>query len=72
MNRFDDFYEEDRRGDEMMTIASHCRRFSRRGDFDVFNMSSYMSCENCSHLNGENQCGKKLEERRNEPYNTGN
>ena len=37
----------------------------RRNDFDVFSMSTYMSCENCRHLNGENQCEKKLEENRN-------
>lgn len=56
MNRFDDFYEEDRGRSEMMTIASHCSRFSRRGDFDVFNMSTYQSCENCRHLSADNRC----------------
>ncbi len=63
MNRFDDFYEEDRSGDEMMTYASHCRRFSRRGDFDVFNMSTYQSCENCRHLSADNQCTVKAQDR---------
>ena len=59
MNRFDDYYEEDHRGNEMMTIASHCRRFSRRGDFDVFNMSTYRSCENCRHLSADNRCSMR-------------
>jgi len=56
MDRYDDYYEEERRGDEMNTIASHCRKFSRRGDFDVFNMSTYQSCENCRHLSADNRC----------------
>jgi len=47
-------------------VFGPCRKFSRRHDFDVFSMSRYMSCENCRHLNGENQCEKKLEERRND------
>lgn len=63
MNRFDDYYEEDQRNGEMMTIASHCRRFSRRGDFDVFNMSTYQSCENCRHLSADNQCTMKVQDR---------
>ncbi len=54
-------------GDNMNVVYSPCRKFTRRHDFDVFSMSSYMSCENCSHLNGENQCEKKLEESRHEP-----
>ena len=33
-------------------------------DFDMFSMSDYRSCENCRHLNGENQCEKNLEEGR--------
>lgn len=49
----------------MNEVFYPCRKFSRRHDFDVFSMSSYMSCENCRHLNGENQCEKKLEEGRN-------
>ena len=51
--------------DDMNVVYTQCRKFSRRHDFDVFSMSSYMSCENCRHLNGENQSEKKLEERRN-------
>ena len=52
-------------GENMNEVFYPCRKFSRRHDFDVFSMSSYMSCENCKHLNGENQCEKKLEDGRN-------
>lgn len=52
-------------GDNMNIVYYPCRKFARRHDFDVFSMSDYMSCENCRHLNGENQCEKKLKERRN-------
>ena len=45
MRRVDDFYEEGREGDDMMAVASHCSHFSRRHDFDTFNMSTYQSCE---------------------------
>lgn len=48
----------------MDVVSSTCRKFSRRHDFDVFSMSDYRSCENCRHLNGENQCEKKIEEGR--------
>lgn len=51
-------------GDNMNVVYSQCRKFSRRNDFDVFSMSDYTSCENCKHLNGENQCTKMLEEGR--------
>ena len=51
--------------ENMNTVFAPCRKFSRRNDFDDFSMSTYMSCENCRHLNGENQCEKKLEEGRN-------
>ncbi|MBR3786988.1 MAG: hypothetical protein IKM63_01355 [Firmicutes bacterium] len=50
--------------DNMNVVYSGCRKFARRHDFDVFSMSDYTSCENCRHLNGENQCEKKLEEGR--------
>lgn len=50
--------------DNMNTVYSGCRKFARRHDFDIFSMSDYTSCENCRHLNGENQCIKKLEEGR--------
>ena len=50
--------------DNMNVAYSQCRKFSRRNDFDVFSMSDYTSCENCRHLNGENQCSKMLEEGR--------
>ena len=49
----------------MEVVSSTCRKFSRWHDFDVFSMSDYRSCENCRHLNGENQCEKKIEEGRN-------
>ena len=49
----------------MEVVSSTCRKFSRRHDFDVFSMSDYRSCENCRHLNVENQCEKKIEEGRN-------
>ena len=48
----------------MNVVSSTCRKFSRRHDFDMFSMSDYRSCENCRHLNGENQCEKNLEEGR--------
>ena len=50
--------------ENMNVVYSQCRKFSRRNDFDVFSMSDYTSCENCRHLNGENQCVKMLEEGR--------
>lgn len=56
MKRVDNFYEEEREGDNMMAVASHCSRFSRRHDFDTFNMSTYQSCENCRHLSADNTC----------------
>lgn len=62
MNRLD-YYEEDNRGEEMVTYASHCSRFSRRGDFDVFNMSTYQSCENCRHLLADDKCAVKSQNR---------
>ncbi|MDO4484993.1 MAG: hypothetical protein Q4C46_00200 [Bacillota bacterium] len=59
MERFDE-----RNNGGMNVVSSSCRKFSRRHDFDVFSMSDYTSCENCRHLNGENQCEKKIEEGR--------
>lgn len=59
MIRTGDFYGEDyqgREGDDMVTVASHCSRFSRRHDFDTFSMSTYQSCENCRHLSSEGRC----------------
>lgn len=52
--------------ENMNVVYSECRKFSRRHDFDIFSMSDYTSCENCKHLNGENQCEKKLGEGRNQ------
>lgn len=56
MKRIGEFYQEESQGDDMMTIASHCSRFSRRHDFDTFNMSTYQSCENCRHLSADSEC----------------
>lgn len=56
MDRTGDFYTEERYGDDMTAVASHCSRFSRRHDFDTFNMSTYQSCENCRHLSADNRC----------------
>ena len=61
MNRFNGYYEEDDRGEEMQTYASSCRRFSRRGDYDVFSMTTYRSCENCRHLSADSQCTLKAQ-----------
>ena len=61
MRRNNDFYEEDRFGDDMTAVASHCSRFSRRHDFDIFNMGTYQSCENCRHLSSDNQCVVKAQ-----------
>ena len=36
--------------------SSHCSRFSRRNDLNVFNMTNYMSCENCRHNTHDNRC----------------
>ncbi|MDO4744936.1 MAG: hypothetical protein Q4B18_00105 [Bacillota bacterium] len=55
---------DDRASENMNVTYSRCRKFARRHDFDIFSMSDYTSCENCRHLNGENQCEKKLEEGR--------
>lgn len=42
--------------DDMTNPASHCSRFERRHDFSMFNMSDYMSCENCRHLSADDRC----------------
>ena len=47
-------------GDNMNLVSAKCRKFARKHDFDLFSMSDYTSCENCRHLNGENQCEKML------------
>ncbi|MCL2436874.1 MAG: hypothetical protein FWD00_02430 [Clostridiales bacterium] len=36
--------------------SSHCSRFSRRNDLNVFNMANYMSCENCRHSADDGRC----------------
>ncbi|MDD2216374.1 MAG: hypothetical protein PHE41_07390 [Eubacteriales bacterium] len=50
-------------GDEMLAVASHCSRFSRRRDVNSFNMTDYQSCENCRHMTADNQCALRLNDR---------
>jgi len=47
--------------DEMLSVASHCSRFSRRRDVNSFNMTDYQCCENCRHMSPDNQCVLKLD-----------
>jgi len=48
-------------GNGMLDVSlSHCSRFSRRNDLNVFNMSDYMSCENCRHNTADDQCLAKM------------
>lgn len=61
MRRSGDFYEEYDYGDDLMNISAHCSRFSRRHDFDTFNMSTYQSCENCRHMSANDQCVMKMQ-----------
>ncbi|QAT43668.1 hypothetical protein [Aminipila luticellarii] len=49
-NSSEDYY------DDMSHPVSTCSRFERRHDFSTFNMSDYMSCENCRHLSADNEC----------------
>ena len=58
------FYEDrEYPGDDMTAVASHCTRFARRNDVNMFNMSDYRSCENCSHMTADNQCTLRLDSR---------
>ena len=41
--------------------SSHCSRFSRRNDLNVFNMTNYMSCENCRHNTHDSRCIAKMD-----------
>ena len=43
-------------GDDMSVTASHCSRFTRRNDLDMFNMTDYQSCENCRHMTPDHRC----------------
>ncbi len=54
----DNYYynEHDYYCDDMSSPASNCSRFERRHDFNTFNMSNYMSCENCRHFSADNKC----------------
>lgn len=56
--REDDYYDDT---DEMYRVASHCSRFTRRGDMTVFSMSNYQSCENCRHMTADNRCLAKMD-----------
>lgn len=50
-------------GDQMLAVAAHCSRFSRRRDITAFNMADYRSCENCRHLGADSQCTAGLDNR---------
>ncbi len=63
MNRKNGYYEEDERDEDMSIHASRCRSFSRRGDFDVFSMSTYQSCENCRNLSPDDRCTAGMRDR---------
>ncbi len=43
-------------GDDMLNPMTECRRFSRRRDVSSFNMTNYMSCENCRHMTADYRC----------------
>ncbi|MBR0598058.1 hypothetical protein [Sinanaerobacter chloroacetimidivorans] len=58
---YDDNYND--QNDEMLSVAAHCSRFSRRHDVNAFNMMDYQSCENCRHLTADNQCVAKMQNR---------
>ncbi|GAB1476084.1 hypothetical protein MASR2M70_09160 [Bacillota bacterium] len=42
--------------DDMLSPMSECRRFLRRRDVNSFNMTNYMSCENCRHMTADYRC----------------
>ncbi len=42
--------------DQLNFIASDCRNFHRRGDFNAFNMVHYHTCENCDHFTADLTC----------------
>lgn len=54
----------DKLPDNMNVVSSSCRKFLRKYDVEIINMSDYTSCENCRHLNGDNQCEKALNQGR--------
>ncbi len=43
-------------GDDMMSVVTDCRRFSGRRDVNSFNMTNYLSCENCRHMTADYRC----------------
>jgi hypothetical protein len=53
----------DRHGD-LMEVYTPCSRFTRRFDFDTFNMGDYQSCENCRHLDHDDRCRADASESR--------
>ncbi|MEG0829940.1 MAG: hypothetical protein RSD88_05545 [Anaerovoracaceae bacterium] len=55
-----DSYTNPEEGD-LMEVSAYCSRFSRRHDFDTFNMSNYQSCENCRHMTDKDQCMVKMQ-----------
>lgn len=59
----DDRYDDYDPNEEMLSVASHCSRFSRRRDVNSFNMSNYQSCDNCRHMSADNQCIMKMADR---------
>lgn len=50
------YYRNGNDGENLGMYSSHCSRFSRRNDFDIFSMSTYQSCENCRHLSADDRC----------------
>lgn len=49
--------------DEMCSVASACKNFSKRRSVNSFSMSTYKSCENCRHFTTNNRCGLNQSER---------
>lgn len=43
-------------GDDMLSPIVDCRNFARRRDVNSFNMTNYLSCENCRHMTADNRC----------------
>lgn len=55
-NYFYNDYDYDYFCNDMSSPVFNCSRFERRHDYDTFNMSNYMSCENCRHFSADNKC----------------
>jgi len=54
-NMFDDDRDFDF-SDDMLNPMTDCRHFARRRDVNTFNMTNYMSCENCRHFTADYRC----------------